>query len=128
MRYTKAHKRLREHSVCLILGDCASARLLAVELLLLKGIPSVICDRCRSLSSLFLPTATFYRLCHTNDHLLLTEQLCDIADSGEDNLRLLVCATDEYRNIIKENSSRLETRYILTDRRSIFTDLAPFGI
>ena len=128
MRHTKAHKRLREHSVCLILGDCVSARLLALWLLGLKGIPSVICDKRRSAAAFFLPTATFYRLCDTRSPLLLTEQLCDLADGGDDNLRLLIGATHEYRDVISSNSAHLESRYILTDSHGVFAVLAPLKI
>ncbi|MBQ9112997.1 MAG: hypothetical protein IJY08_05385 [Clostridia bacterium] len=128
MQCRRARRRLREHVVCVILGDGLSARLLAMGLFLVKGMLCVICDRRRSAVGYLLPAAVFYGLCHTSESHLLAEQLCDMAEDGEDTLRFLVATTDEYKRITAENRECLESRYILADRYKIFAEFASYRI
>lgn len=126
MQSRRARQTLDEHVVCVILGDGLRSRMLALKLLLLKGISSVVCDRQRSIAGYLLPAGAFYEMCDTDENAIILRQLEDMAQESEDGLRFLVLGTERYLDLWRESRESLESRYILADKNRIFAMSAPF--
>ncbi len=102
-----------------ILGDCLSARALALKLRLLYGVTSVIFDKKRSTFSLLFPMCDFERAYNKNADGVLLRQLEDIAEEDTEQLLFLLAAKQEYSRVLGMHTAELENRYIITDKREI---------
>lgn len=121
----RARQVLDAPVACVILGDGFSARMLALKLLLFKGIASVVCDTERSALGLLIPAGTYCGLCPTSEGALVQAQLEDMADSFEDGVRFLVFGSERFRTLMESRREALESRYIIADKSSIFSMSAP---
>ena len=66
-----------------------------------------------------MPTCAFLKLCKSTDEQLLLVQLEDIAQYGDEQMIFLVAQNEAYARFINDHRSRLESRYIITDREGI---------
>jgi hypothetical protein len=110
---------MNSDSVALILGDGASARWLALKLRVMDKLNCLICDTKKSRSAYILPTCAFLKLCKSTDEQILLVQLEDIAQYGDEQMIFLVAQNEDYARFVNDHRSRLESRYIITDREGI---------
>ncbi len=117
---TKTALFAKESRVAVILGDCFSSRLLALELWARGGVESIICDRKRSALGLLIPVGTFRRLYHGKDRAVILCQLDDIAlASRGEEICFLVAESERYTAFLREYKRQLEDKYVIADRAEL---------
>lgn len=105
-----------EGKIAVILGDCLSARILALRLWMCDGVQSVICDRRRSFFGLLLPAGNFCRLYHASSDDAAVLQLCRMALSQTDAMCFLLSTNERYRALVKKHEKSLEDKFVITDK------------
>ena len=115
MRCERARQVLSSGAVSVILGDCFSARMLALKMILLDGKTCVICDTKKSVFGYIFSWVCFWNIVGAENERLVCEQLCDLADMCEDSMHFLVACKPRYKRAIGKYQNTLECKYILDD-------------
>ncbi len=113
MRCKRARRTLSSGAVAVIVGDCFSARMLALKMMLWDGRACVICDTQKSIFGYLFSWASFWRLVEAKDERLVCEQLCDLADMCEDSMHFLYARKSRYERAVALHERELESKYIL---------------
>lgn len=113
MRCERARQALSSGAVAVIVGDCFSARMLALKMMLRDGRACVICDTKKSIFGYVFSWVSFWQLVETKNERLVCEQLCDLADMCEDSMHFLYSRKSHYERTVALNKSVLECKYII---------------
>ena len=113
MRCERARHALSSGAVSVILGDCFSARMLALKIILLDGKACVICDTKKSIFGYIFSWGCFWQLVDAENERLIFEQLCDLADMCEDSVHFLFARKPRSERAIDLYKNALECKYIL---------------
>lgn len=113
MKCERARQALSSGAVSVIVGDCLSARMLALKLILLDGQACVICDTQKSIFGYIFSWVSFWKLVDAENERLVCEQLCDIADMCEDSMHFLFARKSRYERAVDTYKAALECKYIL---------------
>ncbi len=113
MRCERARQALSSGAVAVILGDCFSARMLALKIMLLDGQTCVICDTQKSIFGYVFAWVSFWKLVDAENERLVCEQLCDLADMCEDSMHFLFARKSRYKSTVALYKTALEAKYIL---------------
>lgn len=113
MRCERARRALYSGADCVIVGDCLSARMLSLKIILLDGRSCVICDTQKSIFGYIFSWVPFWRLVEGENERLVCEQLCDLADMCEDSTHFLFVNKPCYKKTLDSYRPALECKYIL---------------
>ena len=109
---------LRTTLVPILLGDTPSAHLLAARIYLRSGISSYVCGEKRRFADLIDPFSSFYQISSDAGVALL---VLGKLFPNSDYIPILVPCNGYYERFVKENREFLESRYIISDRRELFS-------
>ena len=111
---------LKDSVIPMLLGDSFAAQFLALRLYLRCGVVSYICDTKKSLFSLINPAVRYFPLfCSQNCNNALNS--LSYAAANSDYLPILVPCSHLYADFVENNREFLESRFIISDRSSVFS-------
>ena len=105
-----------------LLGDNATSHHFSRKLLRKYGIVSIVLDTKGSFANFWDFSYRFIRLSPSNDKELTLLQLFDIANEFPSTMPILIPCCDEYEEFTKLFEKELETVFVLSNDKSIFTN------
>ena len=116
----KAKNMLRESIIPVLIGDNLRSHFLALKIYLNCGVVSYICDAKKSPLDLFDPFSRYFPLFSDEMGGVALNSL-DYVASNTDYLPILVLCDDSRLAFVEENREFLQTRFIISDRSSLFS-------
>lgn len=104
----------REAVAPVIIGNGHEAHRICRRLFLERGLASVLCGERRSLFDLLFVGCGFCRVSEEYGRLTL-EQLIDISDRWNENILVLIPATERAKGFVEEYHPELEARYLICE-------------
>ncbi len=105
-----------------ILGSCSSSRRMAQRIHRRYGIISLILDEKRTLPDLLGLSFRFLPCLSKDEPRLMCEQLIALAEQEPAALPILIPASAEYEQAVKENESLLEKHFVISSPEELFVN------
>ena len=116
----EAKNLLRESLIPVLLGDNLKTPLLAMRIYLTCGVVSYICDTKKSLFNALDPFSRSFPLFSSNIDAVALKSLA-YAASNTDYLPMLIICDDKLLPFINDNREFIESRFIISNRSSLFS-------
>ena len=118
--YYEPKDMLRASVIPVLLGDCSAAHLMAFRIYHRCGIISYICDEKRSLVNYLNPFSRFFHLVSLTEQRTALDTL-EYLSSNRDYLPIILPCNEFFQSFVEQNRDFLETRFIISDKASFFT-------